>query len=70
MLYALLINFMAAAIFVASGAARMPEATLMAAASIVGGFLGAKLAQRLPPLGMRLFAIGIGVYAAVRFLIR
>jgi len=69
-LYALLINFMAAAIFVASGAARMPEATLMAAASIVGGFLGAKLAQRLPPLGMRLFAIGIGVYAAVRFLIR
>ena len=69
-LYALLINFMAAAIFIASGAARMPEATLMAAASIIGGFFGAKLAQRLPPLGMRLFAIGIGVYAAVRFLIR
>jgi len=69
-LYALLINFMAAAIFVASGAARMPEATLMAAASIVGGFDGAKLGQCQPPLGMRLFAIGIGVYAAVRFLIR
>jgi uncharacterized membrane protein YfcA len=69
-LYSLLINAMAAGIFVATGAARIPEATLMAAASIVGGFLGAKLAQRLPPLGMRLFAIGVGVFAAVQFLTR
>lgn len=69
-LYSLLINTMAAGIFVASGAAHLPEATLMAAASIVGGFLGAKLAQRLPPLGMRLFAIGVGVYAAAQFLLR
>jgi uncharacterized membrane protein YfcA len=69
-LYALLINVMAALIFVFTGAAHLPEATLMAAASIVGGFVGAKIAQRLPPLGMRLFAIGVGVYAAAQFLRR
>ncbi len=67
-LYALLINVMAAGIFVATGAARLPEAVLMAAASIVGGFVGAKVAQRLPPLAMRAVAIGVGVYAAIRFL--
>jgi uncharacterized membrane protein YfcA len=69
-LYALLINVLAAAIFVFSGAAHLPEASLMAAASVVGGFAGAKLAQRLPPAGMRLFAIGVGLYAAVQFLRR
>jgi uncharacterized protein len=69
-LFSLLINAIAAGIFVAMGAARLPEATLMAVASIGGGFMGAKLAQRLPPLGMRLFAIGVGIYAAVRMFLR
>jgi uncharacterized membrane protein YfcA len=69
-LFSLLINAIAAAIFVASGAVRAPEAALMAAAAIGGGFLGARLAQRLPPLGMRLFAIGVGVYAAVDMFLR
>ncbi len=69
-LFSLLINAIAAGIFVFMGAARLPEATLMAVASIAGGFAGAKLAQRLPPLGMRLFAIGVGLYAAVRMFLR
>ncbi len=69
-LFSLLINAVAAAVFVASGAVRAPEAALMAAAAIAGGFLGARLAQRLPPLGMRLFAIGVGLFAAGKMLLR
>lgn len=63
-LFSLLINAIAAVIFVAMGAVRAPEAALMAVAAIAGGFLGARLAQRLPPAGMRAFAIAVGLFAA------
>jgi hypothetical protein len=63
-LFSLLINAIAAVIFAARGAVFWPEAVLMAAASIAGGFLGARLAQRLPPAGMRGFAIAVGLFAA------
>lgn len=63
-LFSLLINAIAAVIFVFSGTVRGGEAVLMAAASIAGGFLGARLAQRLPPAGMRGFAIAVGLFAA------
>ena len=65
-LFALLINGIAAVIFVAKGAVHGPEAALMAAASIAGGFVGAQLAKRLPPAGVRGFAIAVGLYAAVK----
>lgn len=63
-LFSLLINATAAVYFVAMGAVLPLEAALMAAASILGGFVGARLAQRLPPAGMRAFAIGVGLFAA------
>lgn len=65
-LFALLINAVAAVIFLAKGAVHVPEAALMAAASIAGGFAGTHLAKRLPPAGMRGFAIAVGLYAAVK----
>ncbi len=65
-LFSLLINAIAAVIFVFSGTVHAPEAILMAIASIVGGFLGARLAQRLPPAGMRGFSIAVGLYAAAK----
>jgi uncharacterized membrane protein YfcA len=65
-LFALLINAVAAVIFVAKGAVHAPEALLMAAASIAGGVAGTHLAKRLPPAGMRGFAIAVGLYAAVK----
>jgi uncharacterized membrane protein YfcA len=65
-LFALLINAVAAVIFVAKGAVHVPEAALMAIASIAGGFTGTHLAKRLPPAGMRGFAIAVGLYAAVK----
>jgi uncharacterized membrane protein YfcA len=69
-LFALLTNGVAAVYFLAMGAVRLPEASIMAAASIVGGFVGARLAQKLPPAGMRGFAIAVGLYAAGRMLWR
>jgi uncharacterized membrane protein YfcA len=69
-LFALLINAVAAVIFVAKGAVHVPEAALMAAASIAGGFVGSHLAKRLPPAGMRAFAIGVGLFAAGKLVIR
>ena len=46
----------------------LADAALMAGASIVGGLLGALLAQRLPPAGMRGFAIAVGLFAAGKML--
>jgi uncharacterized membrane protein YfcA len=69
-LFALLINAVAAVLFVAKGAVHVPEAALMAAASIAGGFAGSHLAKRLPPAGMRGFAIAVGLYAAGRMFLR
>ena len=45
-------------------------AALMAVASLAGGWLGAHVAQRLPPAGMRAFAIAVGLFAAGKFLLR
>jgi uncharacterized membrane protein YfcA len=42
----------------------------MAVASAAGGWLGARLAQRLPPAGMRGVSIAVGLYAAARMLAR
>jgi uncharacterized membrane protein YfcA len=69
-LFSLLINAVAAVYFLAAGAVWPAEAVLMAVASIAGGFVGARLAQRLPPAGMRGFAIAVGLYAAARMFLR
>jgi uncharacterized membrane protein YfcA len=65
-LFSLLINGIAAVIFAISGAVHAPEAVLMAVSSIVGGFAGSHLAKRLPPAGMRGFAIAVGLFAAAK----
>jgi uncharacterized membrane protein YfcA len=69
-LFSLLINATAAVYFFAMGSVRGPEAVLMAAASIAGGFLGARLAQRLKPTSMRGFAIAVGLFAAGKMFLR
>jgi uncharacterized membrane protein YfcA len=65
-LFSFLINGVAALIFLGAGAARLPEAALMAVAAGLGGWGGAHLAQRMPPAAMRWVAIGVGLYAAGR----
>ena len=68
-LLSFLINGAAAILFMVTGHADMWLALLMAVANIAGGWGGAHLAQRLPPLAMRLVAIGVGLYAAARMIL-
>jgi uncharacterized protein len=67
-LFALLTNGIAVVLFAVSGRVVWPVAALMMAASLVGGWLGARVAQKLPPAGMRGFAIAVGLIAAGKFL--
>lgn len=68
-LFSLLINGVAALWFLLAGRASVAEAALVAAAGIAGGWAGAHLAQRLPPRGMRGFAIAVGLFAAADLLL-
>lgn len=68
-LLSFLVNGAAALFFLANGAADVPVALFMAVVCTGGGFAGARLAQRLPPLAMRLVAIGVGLFAAGRMLV-
>lgn len=63
-LFALLTNGIACVLFTAFGKVVFGVALLMMAASLVGGYVGAHVAQRLPPAGMRAFAIAVGLFAA------
>lgn len=65
LLFSVVINGVAAVYFLVAGAASLPHAALMAAASIVGGIVGAHLAQRLPAGLMRAVVAAYGVVVAV-----
>jgi len=69
-LFSFIVNGVAAIYFLFLAPVRIPEAVLMAVGATVGGFLGARLAQKLPPMGVRVVSIGIGLYAGVRMLLR
>jgi uncharacterized protein len=69
-LFALLSNGSGFVLFLLSGKVDVRIAALMAAASLVGGFVGALVAQKLPPAAMRGFAILVGLVAAAKFLLR
>jgi uncharacterized membrane protein YfcA len=63
-LFAMLINGISAVYFVLAGAVRYPEALVMMAAALAGGWAGAHLAQRLPSRLMRALVIGYGLVVA------
>ena len=54
----------------AEGEGRVPEAGLMAAASLLGGLAGAQIAQRLPARIMRGAVVSYGVLVALVLLRR
>jgi uncharacterized membrane protein YfcA len=64
-LFSMLINGVAALWFLGAGAASLPEAGLMAVASLLGGLAGARLAQRLPAGLMRGAVVSYGVVVAL-----
>ena len=69
-LLSFLANGSAAILFMVTGHADVWVALIMAVACTAGGWAGAHLAQRLPPVAMRSVAIAVGLYAAGRMLLR
>jgi uncharacterized membrane protein YfcA len=61
-----LVNFVAGLIFVIAAHVAWGAAGLIAAGSIVGGFLGAHGGRRLPAPALRLVIVGVGIFAIVR----
>ena len=67
-LFSLLINGIAALYFLFAGAVYLPEAGLMAVASVLGGWVGAHVAQRLPAWLLRYSVITFAVVVAAKLL--
>ena len=63
-------NLVAAGIFVFSGLIDWPVAAVMAVASMGGGYLGSRLAQRIPQGAVRAFVAVVGITSGVWLLLR
>lgn len=63
-LFGLLINGIAAVYFLLAGSVYIPQAALMTITSVLGGWAGAHLAQRLPAGIMRVVVIGYALVVA------
>jgi len=68
--YAICINGVAALYFVARGAVDWPDAALLTAGQVAGGFLGARLARALSPARVRRVVVGVGVAMGAALLAR
>ncbi|MBC5828762.1 MAG: sulfite exporter TauE/SafE family protein [Candidatus Eremiobacteraeota bacterium] len=64
---ALCINGVALIPFLIAGIVWWPQATLMAAGAIIGGYLGARIGRRIPAQHLRRFVIAVGVIMTVYF---
>ena len=63
-----LVNGLAAIVFIALTHIDWGVAGLIAAGSIIGGQVGARVGRRLPPWGLRLLIVCVGVAALVKLL--
>jgi uncharacterized protein len=63
-----LVNGLAAIVFIIATHVDWGVAGLIAAGSIIGGQLGARVGRRLPPWGLRLVIVCVGVAALVKLL--
>ena len=64
-----LVNGVAALVFIAFSHVAWGAAGLLAAGSIIGGQIGARVGRRLPPWALRLAIICVGVAALVKLLV-
>jgi len=64
----LVVNFVAAAVFLVAAHVAWSDAGLLAGSSLVGGYFGARLARRLPPLVFRVLVVTLGLVTVVRLL--
>jgi len=56
--------------FVVAGAVRWPEALAMLVASVIGGYLGARLTRLLPQVLVRRFVVGLTAFITLMFFLR
>lgn len=66
---ALVINTIAAVIFVADGRVSWLAAGLLAGGSLVGGYVGARVARLVPSIVLRVVVIGLGLVTGIRLLV-
>ncbi|MGI8900180.1 MAG: sulfite exporter TauE/SafE family protein [Nocardioides sp.] len=66
---ALLVNFVAAVIFLFMADIDWRAAGLIAAGAVVGGQIGASVGRRLPPAALRTFIVVVGLAAVAHFLL-
>ena len=66
---ALLINLVAALVFIAVAEVAWLPVVLIASGSIVGGYLGARVGRRLPEMWLRIVVAVVGITVAVRLLL-
>ena len=64
------INGVSVTTFVVSGVVVWPAALVMVGGSMLGGYLGARFARRIPAPALRLTVIGIGLFLTVYFFLR
>jgi hypothetical protein len=64
------INGIAVVVFVVSRVVRWPQAGVMAIGAILGGYLGAHYAQKLPQASVRWFVVLVGIGMTVYFFAR
>lgn len=65
----LMVNTAAAVVFLIAAHVAWDDAGLLAGSSLVGGYFGARVARRLPPLVFRLLVVGLGLATAARLLV-
>jgi uncharacterized membrane protein YfcA len=63
-----LVNGLAAVVFIIATHIDWGAAGLIAAGSIIGGQVGARIGRRLPPWGLRLLIVCVGIAALVKLL--
>ncbi|HEY3941390.1 MAG TPA: sulfite exporter TauE/SafE family protein [Acidimicrobiales bacterium] len=67
---ALLVNTVAVVVFVLGAHVAWAAAGILAATAVVGGFVGARVARRLPPVVLRVLVVAIGLATAIGLLVR
>jgi uncharacterized membrane protein YfcA len=66
---ALLVNLVAAVVFVFRAEMNWTVVALIAVGSVIGGQIGATVGRRLPPWALRAFIVVVGVAALTQFLV-
>jgi uncharacterized membrane protein YfcA len=64
----LVVNLVAAAVFLVAAHVAWADAGLLAGSSLIGGYFGARLARRLPPMVFRVLVVALGLVTSARLL--